>query len=272
MGTLEFALKRWLPASVAAAFFATWWWLAGSIVTDVPLRTDTFVTTPYAALIAAGFALAISIVRVATPTALVLASLLLVAQLLFWPARFSQISWIGYLALPVIAFGAFRWGPPAVRLVALGAACLWSVATAALLTVPALSMSGTWGTINGKPASSPEVLAGLAIWSVIGLLVTGALWYAAWRSRRRGRTAPAESPAAERPRHESVGTLSPREIEIFRLVARGLSNADVARAAHIEESTVKTHLSSILAKLGLTSRVQLVVFAYESGLAGQQAQ
>jgi DNA-binding NarL/FixJ family response regulator len=51
-----------------------------------------------------------------------------------------------------------------------------------------------------------------------------------------------------------------------------LSNADVARAAHIEESTVKTHLSSILAKLGLTSRVQLVVFAYESGLAGQQAQ
>jgi DNA-binding CsgD family transcriptional regulator len=51
-----------------------------------------------------------------------------------------------------------------------------------------------------------------------------------------------------------------------RRVTGGLSNSDIAKAATIGESTVKTHLSSILAKLGLTSRAQIVAHAYESGL------
>ena len=65
---------------------------------------------------------------------------------------------------------------------------------------------------------------------------------------------------------ESIAVLSSREREIFLLAARGLSNSDIAHSAHIGESTVKTHLSSILTKLGFTSRAQIVAHAYQSRL------
>lgn len=61
--------------------------------------------------------------------------------------------------------------------------------------------------------------------------------------------------------------LTPREADLVRLLARGLSNAEMAAAAHISRATVKTHVSNILTKLGLSSRLQLVVWAYDHGLA-----
>jgi len=62
--------------------------------------------------------------------------------------------------------------------------------------------------------------------------------------------------------------LSEREREIFRLVAAGLSNQEIAEREFVSPGTVKTHVSSILAKLGARDRIQLVVYAYEHGLAG----
>jgi DNA-binding NarL/FixJ family response regulator len=74
-----------------------------------------------------------------------------------------------------------------------------------------------------------------------------------------GRRARLAEPAA-------FATLTVREREIFVLAARGLSNSEIAGGEYLSEATVKTHISRILAKLGLRDRVQLVVFAFEHAL------
>jgi DNA-binding NarL/FixJ family response regulator len=67
---------------------------------------------------------------------------------------------------------------------------------------------------------------------------------------------------------KELGELTERELEILRLIATGLSNAEIGRALFIGETTVKTHVTHILQKLGLRDRVQAVVLAHQAGLFG----
>ncbi len=75
----------------------------------------------------------------------------------------------------------------------------------------------------------------------------------------------ARRPGAARP-HSGLADLTDRETEVMRHLAKGMSNAEMATALYVSETTVKTHVSHILTKLDLRDRVQAVVVAYESGL------
>jgi DNA-binding NarL/FixJ family response regulator len=77
--------------------------------------------------------------------------------------------------------------------------------------------------------------------------------------------------SAQRSAPASLEELTPRELEVFKLIARGMSNAEIAAELVVSETTVKTHVARVLMKLGVRDRVQAVVLAYESGVVAPGA-
>jgi DNA-binding NarL/FixJ family response regulator len=96
-------------------------------------------------------------------------------------------------------------------------------------------------------AAGDALLAPAVTRRLIGLFVTGA------HTRARGHD-------------DRLDALTEREREVFGLVARGMSNAEIGAALHVSGNTVKTHVARVLAKLELRDRVHAVIFAYQSGL------
>jgi len=109
-----------------------------------------------------------------------------------------------------------------------------------------------------KDAPEEQLVAGIRI------VADGGSLFAPTVTRRLIERFAGARPAPPPP---SLEELTPRELEVLRLVARGLSNAEIAAALVVSEHTVKTHVAHILRKLDLRDRVQAVVLAYESGIA-----
>ena len=113
-----------------------------------------------------------------------------------------------------------------------------------------------------KDAPPEEILAAVRIVASGEALLAPAVTRAVVEEFTRQRPAPADPgslPAA-------VDELTPRELEVLHLLARGLSNPEICDRLVISEATAKTHVARILQKLGLRDRVQAVIYAYESGL------
>ena len=134
----------------------------------------------------------------------------------------------------------------AIRVVAAGEALLAPSVTRRLISefarTPALGMSGA--TMPGLPAPPGDALAG------------------AGRPRPAAAAAPARA-------DKVTGLLTERECEVLRLVAAGMSNGEVADHLRISPATAKTHVAHLLTKLDARDRVQLVIIAYQAGLAPQ---
>jgi DNA-binding NarL/FixJ family response regulator len=108
---------------------------------------------------------------------------------------------------------------------------------------------------------SPEHLV-----SAVRMVRTGDALLAPNITRRLVERFAARDTESSRALHRDLATLTPRELEVLGLLARGLSNAELAGRFHLSEATVKTHVARILSKLNLRDRAQAVVVAYETGL------
>ena len=116
-----------------------------------------------------------------------------------------------------------------------------------------------------KDALAPELTAAVRV------VASGEAVVAPTVTRRLIERFIGDEPQSGRPSLATFDVLTAREREVLTLIARGLANAEIAQRLYLSEGTVKTHVSRVLAKLGLRDRLQAVILAYEAGLirAGQ---
>jgi DNA-binding NarL/FixJ family response regulator len=104
------------------------------------------------------------------------------------------------------------------------------------------------------------------LFDAVRVVAAGEALLAPTVTRRLIREFARQRPRTDGSRAAHLGTLTPRETQVLRLVAEGLSNPEIAARLVVTEETVKTHVSRMLAKLGLRDRTQAVITAYETGL------
>lgn len=159
------------------------------------------------------------------------------------------------------------------------------------LRMPVLNGIETLGRLGEREGDRPRVVALTTIRrddAVLAALRAGAAAFltkdarpevvtATIRDVHEGRPAPTEAealdllraqgtPVESHRRDEVLDTLTAREREVFLLVAKGLTNAEIAGSVFLSEATVKSHVRSVLMKLGLRNRIQVVITAHERGL------
>jgi DNA-binding NarL/FixJ family response regulator len=110
-----------------------------------------------------------------------------------------------------------------------------------------------------KDAPEEQLLAAIRV------VAAGGALFAPSVTRRLIEEFSRQLPAGQQP-PPGLADLTPREVEVLKLLARGLSNAELAQTLYLSENTARTHVARILTKLGLRDRTQAVVLAYESGL------
>jgi DNA-binding NarL/FixJ family response regulator len=111
-----------------------------------------------------------------------------------------------------------------------------------------------------KDAPAEELVAGIRV------VMAGDALLAPGVTRRVIDAFVDRAPVPRRSADSRLSTLTPREVEVLGLLAKGLSNSGVATRLFISEATTKTHVSNIFSKLGVPDRVQAVIFAYERGV------
>jgi DNA-binding CsgD family transcriptional regulator len=257
---------RWLLEPVLAiALFVAWLLVSAQPLQlgGIPMRSDMAITNEYAVLLAGSFALALAVSRLSSSASVGIVAFALIAQLLGWASRFTQTGWTAYLMLLVLVAALAVHTTGRLRQIAMIGAAPAALVVAALLNLPALSLSGDHGTLTGKDLDGPDVWEGFAICAVGGTVAIALIWRAATRVSRwfDGRRAAREPQASTL----TPDSLTPREREIYLMVARGLTNVEIADAVHIEESTVKTHVGRLFTKLNLSSRSGIIAHAYRVG-------
>lgn len=263
-------LLRWLPIAGAAIFLTLW------IVAEAG-RASILEKSVVFALLAVAIALSERLALVSLGGLLGVQFLQLVG-ILHAP---ESTTWPMYLAGPIIGLVVGANGSRLARVVAVPAGLAFAVLAAVLMVYPPGGRAG-WASWTGQISGLNNLVLGrehpmrddllgiglVAAGLFLGALATGVLY----RSSRSGairrlwdlaENQQTESPAPSGDDDARLSVLSPREREIFVLLARGMSNAEIAGASFVSESTVKTHVRAILRKLDLRSRSQVVAFAYE---------